>query len=60
MTKRSHAMENFSHFVVALIGATAIIGAAAWAFVAFDDHGCGTHDTGISCRTHAEMTQAHY
>jgi len=53
-------MENFSHFVVALIGATAIIGAAAWAFVAFDDHGCGTHDTGISCRTHAEMTQAHY
>jgi hypothetical protein len=58
MSKRSHAMENFSHFVVALIGATVIIGAAAWAFVAFDDHGCSTQTEG--CRTPAQMAQVHY
>jgi hypothetical protein len=57
MSKRSHAMENFSHFVVALIGATVIVGAVAWAFVASDDHGCGG---GISCRTSSQMAQAHY
>ncbi len=58
MSKRSHTMESFSHFVVALIGATAIIGAAAWAFVAFDDHGCSASTVG--CRSHSEMAQAHY
>lgn len=57
MSKHSHAMESFSHFVIALIGATVIVGAAAWAFVATDDHGCGG---GITCRTPAQMAQAHY
>ena len=57
MSKHSHAMENFSHFVVALIGATVIVGAVAWAFMASDDHGCGG---GINCRTPAQMAQAHY
>ncbi len=56
MTKHSHAMESFSHFVVALIGAAVIVGAAAWAFVAFDDHGCHA----VDCRTGAQMAQAHY
>ncbi|MGZ3297433.1 MAG: hypothetical protein ACXU8U_07835 [Asticcacaulis sp.] len=58
MSKHSHTMESFSRFVVALIGATAIIGAAAWAFMAFDDHGCSTSTVG--CRTQAEMAQTHY
>ena len=58
MSKRSHAMESFSHFVVALIGGAVIIGAAAWAFMAFDDHGCSSSTTG--CRTQTEMNQAHY
>ncbi len=57
MSKRSHAMESFSRFVVALIGATAIIGAAAWGFMASDDHGCGG---GINCRSSSQMAQAHY
>jgi len=57
MTKHSHAMESFSRFVVALIGATVIVGAVAWAFVAFDDHGCGG---GINCRSSSQMAQAHY
>jgi len=57
MSKHSHAMESFSRFVVALIGAAVIVGAAAWAFVASDDHGCGG---GINCRTTAQMAQAHY
>ncbi len=57
MSKRSHAMESFSRFVVALIGATAIIGAAAWGFMAFDDHGCGG---GIDCRSTSQMAQTHY
>ena len=57
MSKHSHAMESFSRFVVALIGATVIVGAAAWAFVATDDHGC---HSGISCRSTTEMAQAHY
>lgn len=58
MSKRSHAMESFSHFVVALIGGAAIIGVAAWAFMAFDDHGCSTSTVG--CRTTTQMQQAHY
>ena len=57
MSKHSHAMESFSLFVVARIGATAIIGAVAWGFMASDDHGCGG---GISCRSTAQMAQAHY
>ena len=57
MSKHSHAMESFSRFVVALIGATVIVGAAAWAVVAFDDHGCGS---GVSCRSSAQMAAAHY
>jgi hypothetical protein len=57
MSKHSHAMESFSRFVVALIGAAVIVGAVAWAFVATDDHGCGG---GINCRSSAQMAQAHY
>ena len=57
MSKRSHAMESFSHFVVALVGAVAIIGAVAWGFAATDNHGCGN---GISCRSSTQMAQAHY
>ena len=57
MSKRSHAMESFSRFVIATVGALALIGAVAWAFVAFNDSGCSG---GIKCRTAAEMSQPHY
>ncbi len=54
---KSHASESFSHFVVALVGATVILSAVAWAFVATDNHGCGTY---IKCRTAEQMSQVHY
>ncbi len=54
---KSHAAESFSRLVIALIGTTVIIGGAAWAFVAFDNHGCSG---GIECRTAAQMNQPHY
>lgn len=57
MSKRSHAMESFSRFVIATAGALALLGAVGWAFVAFDNKGCSG---GIQCRTEAEMTQPHY
>jgi len=57
MSKHSHAAESFSHFVVALIGATVILGAAAWAMMAFDNHGCSG---GIECRTEAQRAQVNY
>lgn len=57
MSKRSHAAETFSHFVIALIGATVIIGGAAWAFMAFDNGGCSG---GIQCRTAEQMAQVNY
>lgn len=57
MSKRSHAMESFSHLMVALVGAVVILGAAAFAFVAFDDHGC---TSGVKCMTAAEQAAVHY
>ncbi len=58
MSRRSHAMESFSHFMVALVGAAAILGAAAFAFAMFDDHGC---TSGVKCMTPAEeAAAAHY
>jgi len=57
MSKRSHAAETFSHFVIALIGATVIIGGAAWAFMAFDNGGCSG---GIQCRPAEQMAQVNY
>lgn len=56
MSKHSHAMESFSHFVIALIGATVIVGAAAWGFMATQDH-CAA---GMTCRTAEQMAQVHY
>ena len=57
MSKRSHAMESVSRFVIAALGATALIGAVAWAFMAFDNGGCSG---GIECRTPAERAQTQY
>lgn len=57
MSKRSQAMESFSRFVIAAVGALIVIGGAAWAFVAFDNGGCSG---GIDCRTPEQMQQAHY
>ncbi|WP_157138695.1 hypothetical protein [Asticcacaulis biprosthecium] len=57
MSKRSHAMESASRFVIATLGAMALIGAVAWAFVAFDNGGCSG---GIECRTEAQRTQVQY
>ena len=57
MSKQSHAMESFSRFVVAMVGALALAGAVAFAFVAMDSHGCSG---GINCRTTGEMHQVHY
>jgi hypothetical protein len=54
---KSHASEGFSHFIVALVGAAVIVGAAAWTFVAMDTGGCTSY---IKCRTSAEMAQVHY
>jgi hypothetical protein len=59
MSKRSHTMESFSHFVVALIGAIAIVGAVAWGISASQQHSCGEGGS-IACRTPAQMAQAHY
>lgn len=53
---KSHASESFSHFVVALIGATVIVGAAAWAFSASQDI-CASK---FPCRTAAQMAEVHY
>lgn len=57
MSKRSHAMESFSRFVIATAGALVLLGAVAWAFVAFDNQGCGG---GIECRTPSQIAQSHY
>ncbi len=57
MSKSSHAMESFSRFVIALVGALAVVGAVAFAFIAFDDHGCST---GVHCRNATQMQQTHY
>ncbi|MBW8880387.1 MAG: hypothetical protein JF615_02880 [Asticcacaulis sp.] len=57
MSKRSHAMESFSRFVIATAGALALMGAVAWAFIAFDNSGCSG---GIKCRSQTEMHQTHY
>lgn len=54
---KSHASESFSHFIVALVGATVVVGAVAWAFVAMDTHGCTGY---LKCRTATEMAQVHY
>ncbi|EGF92565.1 hypothetical protein ABI_10020 [Asticcacaulis biprosthecium C19] len=50
-------MESASRFVIATLGAMALIGAVAWAFVAFDNGGCSG---GIECRTEAQRTQVQY
>ncbi len=57
MSKHSHAMESFSRFVVAMVGALALAGAVAFAFVAIDDHGCSS---GTACRTASQMHETHY
>jgi hypothetical protein len=54
---KSHASEEFSHFIVALAGAAVLLGAVAWSFVAMDTGGCTSY---IKCRTPAQMAQAHY
>lgn len=57
MTKRSQTMESFSHLIVAIAGGLAVMGAIAFAFVVFDDHGCSA---GAECRSAAQMHQVHY
>lgn len=59
MSKHSHAMESFSRLVVAIAGGLAVMGAVAFAFVAFDDRGCNA--LGAHCRTTAEVAAGqHY
>lgn len=57
MSKRSPAMENLSRFVIATVGALALLGVVAWAFIAFDNGGCSG---GIECRSASERAQVHY
>lgn len=57
MSKRSHAMESAQRFVIAALGAMALIGAVAWAFMAFDNGGCSG---GIECRTEAQRAAGKY
>lgn len=55
--RKSHTVENVSRFVIAFVGAACLLGAVAWAFVAFDNGGCSG---GIKCHTAAELSQPHY
>lgn len=57
MSKSSHTMESFSRFVIALAGAAAILGGAAWAFAAFGVQDC---HGGIECRSSDQMQHPHY
>jgi len=47
MRKRSHAMENFSHFVVAMIVVLIGLGAVVWALNSFGI-GCAV---GVPCHS---------
>lgn len=55
--RHSHAQEEFSHFVVAVIGTALLFGVVAWTYAAFEHLGCSV---GVPCRTPAEMSQVHY
>ena len=58
MSRQSQARESFSRMVVAVIGAAAIIGAAAWAFSSFDSNkGCSPTATVCNGMTVYHNTQ---
>jgi hypothetical protein len=57
MSKSSQAMESFSRFVIAVIGAAVVLGAAAWVFAEF---GIQTCSADFPCRTASQMSHAHY